>query len=183
MAGNLSLEPASEHPQTPSVAAPRIQGEKRESERALLYWRQKVAQFGDPPPLMSLELTRMLNRDWNHRFLISTDPEIENYIFLIYGKQVAHLLDLPDEPVQRVPMIRQLPQRYVPIFVEGCSEAASRPGPVRKSGRFERWDGQVELYRLAFVPVTVRPNSAVSLVYGAMNCRILAEPPAPDGSR
>lgn len=183
MAENLYLEPGLQHSEVAGVAVPKTQGEQRESERALLYWRQKVAQFGDPPPLMSLELTRMLNRDWNHRFLISTDPSVENYIFLIYGRQVARLLDLPDEPVQRVPMIRQLPQRYLPVFVDGCSEAASRSGPVRKSGRFERWDSQVELFRVVFVPVTVRPNSAASLVYGAINYRILSKPPGADGSR
>lgn len=147
--------------------------EQRESERAVRYWRQKVAQFGGPPPLMAIELSRMLNRDWRHRFLISTDPAVENYTFLIYGQGIARLLDLPDEAVSQVPMIRQLPERYVPIFVGGCREAVERSTPARKTGTFERWDGRVELYRAAFMPVAVRPNSLTSLVYGAFNSRLV----------
>lgn len=156
--------------------------ELREAERAILYWRQKVAQFGGSPPLMSLELTRMLTRDWNHRFLISSDPSTEDYVFLIYGGKIARLLDLPDQPSPQVPMIKQLPQRYVEIFVEGCREAAAGSRPARRSGGFERWDGQAELYRAVFLPVGVRPNSFTSLIYGAFNRRVLRKPPAPLGA-
>lgn len=146
--------------------------ERRQVERAISYWKQKVAQFGGPPPLMAIELPRMLNVDWRHRFLISTDARLENYAFLIYGAAVARLLDLADQAVLRVPMVSQLPRRYLDVFIQGCNEALLHEAPVRKNGSIDRWDGQVELYRSVFMPIAVRPNSSTSLIYGAFNRRV-----------
>lgn len=144
--------------------------------------QQKQAHLGGPPALMPPPLTRMLTRDWNHRFLISTNSAAESFVFLSYGRKVARMLDLPEQPSPRVPMIRQLPQRYRPIFVDGCREAVTCSRPVRKSGQFERWDGHAELYRAVFLPVGVRPAPLTSLIYGAFNRRILRKPTAPLGA-
>jgi hypothetical protein len=64
--------------------------------------------------------------DWSHRFLICTDPGIENAAFVAYGSEFAALLGLPEAVTTIVPMNQRLPSRYQPLFVEGCSNAITQ---------------------------------------------------------
>jgi hypothetical protein len=170
----------------PDVAPrPGQKAELREAERAIKHWNMKVVQFGSPPPLMAFELSQMLKRDWAYRFLISADAMVENHAFLLYGSRFATLLDLPQLPARDTPMMEQLPERYRPLFAQGCEEATQRKNPVRLNGICALEDGGREAYRASFMPVAIRPNSLTQLVYGAFNCRLLrpkratSRPPEP----
>lgn len=168
-------------PSAAGAAHSKSPAELRQSERAVLYWWQKLAQYGDWPPLASLDLERMSSRDWEHRFLIRVHSPVERCAFLIYGQAVARLLGLPDDPVSQVPTVKQLPKRYLPVFVEGCNEVAAGRGPIRKTGAIDRPGDTVEVYRAAFLPVGLEPADA-SFVYGTFNTRILRKRPSADSA-
>ena len=66
-------------------------------------------------------------------------------------------MELPEKPDQSVPMVDQLPARYVPVFTKGCIDAALRSAPVRLQGAADREDGRQELYRVALIAFTAEP--------------------------
>lgn len=166
-----ALDGAEEHPAAADAAASKSPAELRQSERAVLDWWERVGQSGIWPTLPSLDLARMSTRDWRHRFLIRSDSSVESCTFLVYGQTVARLLGLPEEPAPQVPMVQLLPERYLPVFVDGCREVIAGRGPVRRSGALEHGDGTVELYRAVFLPVDAGLEQA-ALIYGAFNSRI-----------
>jgi hypothetical protein len=91
--------------------------------------------------------------------------------FLIYGSSFAQLLELPAEPISGIPINRQIPERYLPLFSEGCRDATAQAAPVWSSGVVVHY-GQIELYRAAFMPLAMQPNSSARLVFGTFNRRI-----------
>jgi len=143
--------------------------ERRESERAIAYWSRKAAQLGSTPTVASLDLASIQTAGWAHRFVIAVDPMVENSALLMYGSNFAKLLELPQKTSPHLPMVRQLPKRFSDVFVLGCSDAHAQKTPVRLEGEIERIDGRRELYRAAFIPVGVKPNSLTHLAFGAFN--------------
>jgi hypothetical protein len=143
--------------------------ERRESERVLAYWDEKTAQLGETPTVAALDLADMNSESWSHRFVIAVDPMVENSALLMYGADFAKLLDLPRKTTPHIPMVRQLPKRLSDVFVRGCGDAHQHNTPVRLEGEIEREDGRRELYRAAFIPVGVKPNSLTHLAFGAFN--------------
>ena len=91
--------------------------------------------------------------------------------FLIYGSGFAKLLELPEKTIRGIPITRQLPRRYLPLFTNGCGHAIAQATPVRLSGVVVDY-GQIELYRAAFMPLAMRLNSSKQLVFGTFNRRI-----------
>jgi len=91
--------------------------------------------------------------------------------FLMYGSRFAQLLELPLEPVAGLRIARQLPRRYLRLFSEGCHDATAHKAPVRLSGAVVDY-GQIELYRAAFMPLAMRQNSQMQLIFGSFNYRI-----------
>src|SRR6266404_2027488 len=91
--------------------------------------------------------------------------------FLTYGSRFAQLLELPEQPISGVPITRQLPGRYLRLFTEGCSDAIAQAAPVRLRGAVVDY-GQIELYRAAFMPLAMQPNSSMQAVFGTFNRRI-----------
>jgi hypothetical protein len=153
-----------------------LQGrERRESERAIAYWEKKVEELGGEATVAALDLAEMQSPDWSHRFVIAVDPVVENSALLLYGSEFGRLLDLPVKRAPHVPMVRQLPKYYSEVFRRGCGDADAGRVPVRIEGEVERPDGRRELYRAAFIPIGVKPNSITHLAFGAFNSRI-AEP-------
>jgi hypothetical protein len=143
--------------------------ERRESERAIAYWERKTAEIGATPTVASLDLGEIHSAGWAHRFVIAVDPVIENSALLMYGSNFARLLDLPERGAPHIPMARQLPRRFSELFVRGCGDAHERKIPIRIEGEVARGDGKRELYRAAFIPVGVKPNSLTHLAFGAFN--------------
>jgi hypothetical protein len=157
--------------EAPSNSAPKAALERRESERAIADWEKETIRLGRPPTLMTLNTAEMTSEKWAHRFIVEVDPIVENCVLLFYGDKFAAVLDLPRKPIRSIPMIHQLPPRFVPVFTRGCIEASSVGGPVRLQGAVERGDGRRELYRAVFIGFTVRPDGLSPLVFGTLNCR------------
>jgi hypothetical protein len=150
---------------------PGLVGELRDTEQAISFWRRKASEFGGLPPTEAFDFSRIIVGAWSHRFVICTDLMVSELVFLIYGSRFAQLLELPDEPISDIPITRRLPKRYLPLFSEGCRDAIAYAAPVRLNGAVVDY-GQVELYRAAFMPLAMRENSSVHLVFGTFNRRI-----------
>ena len=146
---------------------------RREAERAIAYWESRLAELGDDVTVAALDLANTNTRDWSNRFLIAIDPVFERSSLLLYGRDFARLLHLPEQARPDIPMLRKLPQRYVDVFQRGCTEARKEMAPVRLEGEVERHSGRVEQYRAVFIPVGVKPHSLTSFAFGAFNRRIV----------
>jgi len=108
--------------------------------------------------------------DWVHRFLICSDQAVENAAFVAYGLKFAELLGLPEKVTAIIPLNRQIPERYCPLFAEGCRNAMDKQMPARFSGSFEH-DIQAELFRAVFLPIRLQPSFSKWLIFGSFNCR------------
>jgi len=148
-----------------------IVGEQRDTERAITLWHNKASASGGLPPITAFDLSR-LSDDWGHRFLISTDKIVADSVFLIYGSPFARLLELPEAPLSFTPMLEQLPERYRPLFGEGCVEAVTEMAPARFSGAVVH-HGKIEFYRAAFMPCKLNASSWRPLVFGSFNYRVV----------
>ncbi len=145
--------------------------ERRASERAIGYWREKLAQFGDHATIAALDLAALDTDEWSSRFVMTIDPEVNGSALLLYGTDVARMLDLPVGSKARLPMMRRLPERYVPVFRRGCAAVLRHGSPVRVEGQVEREDGQEELFRAILIPVGGSGDKAIRLAFGALSCR------------
>jgi hypothetical protein len=136
--------------------------ERRQSERAVVYWDQKAAEFGSRPTLTRLEPGANIDDgDWPHRFVIAPDRLRELSSFLMCGSSAARLLELADGPVESPLMFRKMPRKYLQIFTWGCNKATASGLPTRLAGAVDRGGGRRQLYRAVFIPV------GVNLVFGA----------------
>jgi len=151
--------------------APAPAGELRDTELAIALWCQKTSECGGLPPPTAFDFSWMIGGAWSHRFLICADAVDGELAFLMYGSRFAQLLELPSEPIAGQRLSRQLPQRYLSLFTEGCHDTTTQKTPVRLSGAVVDF-GQIELYRAAFMPLAMRPNSPMQLVFGSFNYRI-----------
>ena len=146
-------------------------GELRDTELAISLWHQKASERGGLPPPTVFDFSSMIDGAWSYRFLICADTVDGEIAFLMYGTRFAQLLDLPPEPIAGLPIGRQLPPRYLQLFTGGCHDAITQKAPVRLSGAVVDY-GQIELYRAAFMPLAMRPNSPMQLVFGSFNYSI-----------
>jgi hypothetical protein len=147
--------------------------DRRVGERLLAYWDNKLAEFGDQITVAALDLEDMARLDWSNRFLISIDPIVERSSLVMYGKKFASLLQLPEKPRPDLSLLRQLPHRYVEVFLEGCEQAQRERDLVRLEGRVGRRDAKIEQYRIVFIPVGVRPKSLTYFALGAFSNRVI----------
>ena len=146
--------------------------ERRESEIVITDWEEETRRLGRALALMTLDLSAMTGPKWAHRFVISVGPVAEDCILLFYGASFAALMQLPANPEYSVPMMAHLPVRYVPVFAKGCMDAMFQGAPVRMQGTVDRGDGQHELYRAAFIRLSIDAKRLRRLVLGAFNCRV-----------
>lgn len=146
--------------------------DRRVGERLLAYWDNKLAEFGDEVTIAALDLDNIASLDWSNRFLISIDPVVERSSLLMYGKKFASVLQLPERPRPDLSLLRQLPHRYVEVFLQGCAQAHRERSPVRLEGRVARRDAKIEQYRIVFIPVGVRPKSLTCFALGAFSNRV-----------
>jgi len=147
--------------------------DRREGERAVVYWEIRLAELSDDLTIAALDLGSTDRRDWSNRFLIAVDPVLERSSLLLYGPNFARLLHLPEQARPDMPMLRQLPQRYAELFLRGCTQAPKEMAPVHLEGEVERYDGRIEQYRAVFIPVGVKPDLLTSFAFGAFNSRIV----------
>jgi hypothetical protein len=114
----------------------------------------------------------MTTEKWACRFIVALRPAIEDCTFLFYGAKFAALMELPQKPIPSIPMVEQLPARYVPVFTRGCINAALWGTPVRLHGAVER-DGEKELCRAAFIRSSLDTYRQRLFALGAFNCRVI----------
>jgi len=148
-----------------------LAGELRDTERAIMLWHQKACGVGRLPSWTAFDLSRMPG-DWGYRFVIGTGGFVEASEFVTYGVQFARLFELPEKATNDVPMLQQLPERYRPLFSDGCSTAVAEGAPARFSGAVVHF-AKIEIYRAAFMPLEVQPNSPIQLIFGSFNRRAL----------
>jgi hypothetical protein len=129
-------EQQSAHQRHGSVGAPQGRpNERRDIQRTINLWQRHVSEDGDPPLLTSFDFSAMKG-DWGYRFLICSDPTSKIAGFVMYGVKFAQLLNLPHKVTTIAPLMSQIPDRYRPVFAEGCNKALTEPAPARFSGFF-----------------------------------------------
>jgi hypothetical protein len=163
-------EKQSVEPSSASIPAARERpNERRDIQRTINVWQRNVSEDNAPPLLSTFDFSSMQG-NWGHRFLICSDQHVENAAFVMYGKNFAQLLNLPEKVTAIVPLLQQIPERYRPVFADGCSKAMSEPVPARFSGAFSP-DFTAELYRAVFLPIRLHPNWSKWLIFGSFNYR------------
>ena len=145
---------------------------RRESEKVIIDWEHETRRLGRALALIELDYSVMTGPRWAHRFIISVGRVADDFVLLFYGARFGALMGLPTNPEYSVPMMAHLPARYVPVFAKGCIDAMLQGGPVRIQGAVDREDGQQELYRAAFVRLTIDAKRLQRLALGAFNCRV-----------
>jgi hypothetical protein len=141
--------------------------ERRDIQRTIDLWQRNLADGSALPDVETFDFSPM-KQDWGYRFLICSD--LENAAFVMYGAQLARLLALPEKVQTIVPLLQQIPERYQPIFVDGCSKAMTQAAPARFSGTFD-YDFQVELYRGVFLPIRLHRSWSKRLIFGSLSYR------------
>ncbi|MBV9824904.1 MAG: hypothetical protein JO001_04365 [Alphaproteobacteria bacterium] len=145
--------------------------ERRQSERTLVAWEQKLATLGRSPTLPEL-FAAVDTDEWSYGFVVAVDPMVEVSSLLVYGADFARLLDMPKKNLPFVRMSRQLPARYTDLFMRGCTQACHQEAPERVEGEVEREDGRRELFRAIFIPVEPEENSPMRYAFGTFSSRI-----------
>jgi hypothetical protein len=163
---------AVEHFESPDDPTSSAAPERRESERVITDWEEETRRLGRALALMELDFSAMSGPRWGHRFIISVGRVAEDCVLLFCGAKFGALMGLPTNPEYSVPMMAHLPARYVPVFAKGCMDAMLQGGPVRIQGAVDREDGQQELYRAAFVRLSIDAKRLQRLALGAFNCRV-----------
>ena len=151
---------------------PKVARERRELEQVIADWESEAKRLGHHPTLMTLNTTQMIGERWAYRFVIAVSPVPEQCVLIFYGYKFAALLDLPVKPIHSIPMIHQLPRRFVPLFSKGCADAITPGVPVRMEGEIKRQDGRRELYRALFINFRNKPDGRSSLALGTFNFRV-----------
>jgi hypothetical protein len=159
----------------PHDSAPKAVRERRESEQVITDWEQETRRLGHALALMTLDTSAMASPKWAYRFIIAVGPVVEDWSFLFYGARFASLMELPETADRSIPMVAQLPARYVPVFTNGGIASRLSRSAVRMHGAVEREDGGRELFRAAFIRMSLDANRQQHLTFGAFNCR-LADP-------
>jgi hypothetical protein len=167
---NLPAEP-SELPEAPPERTLSAERERRGSEQLIADWEQETRRLGHALALMTLDASTMTGPKWAHRFIIAIGPAVEDSSLLFYGAGFAALLELPETPDHSVPIAAQLPARYVPVFTRGCIASTLSGVAVRMQGAVEREDGGQELYRAAFIRLSLDANRQQRFALGAFNFR------------
>ena len=154
-----------------SVLGQRRPNERREVDRTIKFWQQHRLEDDSPPLLTKFDFSKMRS-DWAHRFLICSDQDLENAAFIAYGVEFAKLLELPEQVTAIISLSRQLPDRYLPLFAEGCSNAMNKQVSAQFSGSFDH-GFRVELFRAVFLPIRLHQSWSKWLIFGSFNYRMV----------
>jgi hypothetical protein len=164
---------ASELPEVQNISIVAAAQERRVTEQLITDWEQETRRLRDVVALMMLDSSTMTGPKWAHRFIMAISrPVVENSSLFFYGPVLAALLELPNTPEHSVPMLAQLPARFVPVFTKGCIASALSSVPVRMHGTIDRDDGGQELYRAVFIRLSLDGNYRQHFALGAFNCRV-----------
>jgi hypothetical protein len=149
----------------------RHSSERRGDRRAIEHWLSNASGNDRIPLLATFDFSPMRG-NWGHHFLICSDQTVENAAFVAYGLKFAELLDLPKTVTAIIPLNQQIPERYRPLFAEGCSNAMNKQMPARFSGSFDH-DFKAELFRAVFLPIRLHRSWSKWLIFGSLNGRVV----------
>jgi hypothetical protein len=155
----------------PQAGQLRASRERRDDRRALEHWLRNASEEERTPLLATFDFAS-IKSDWTHRFLICTDRIIESAAFLAYGLRFAELLELPERVTAITRLNEQIPERYRPLFAEGCSSAMIKQVPARFTGSFDQ-DFKAELFRAVFLPIRLHASWSKWLIFGSFNSRVV----------
>jgi hypothetical protein len=164
---------AGERLETPQVNDSAMPRERRVSEQLITDWEGEARRLGHALALMTLDRSAMTGPKWEHRFIISVNPVVEDSSLLFYGASFAALLGLREAPDHSVRLSAQIPTRYIPVFTRGCITSALSSAAIRVLGTVEREDGRQELYRAAFIRLNLDAPRQQRFVLGAFNYRVV----------
>jgi len=152
--------------------------ERRETDSVIAYWegKQAASSSGAAVRPLALDLGAMRGDAWLHRFLIALAPSDEDAALLRYGANFARLFEIPPGSEPPLPVRQWLPDRLREVFLGGCRQAIENGRPVRLQRIVQRGDGQREMFRCCFIPLSPPEGSPARFVLGAYNSR-LADPP------
>ena len=170
-ADDLPVEP-DDLTDAPHDSAPKAVRERRESEQLITDWGRETRRLGHSLAVMTLDASAMTGPKWAHRFIIAVGPIVKDWSFLFYGARFASLMELPEPADRSVPMVAQLPERYVPVFTNGGIASTLSRIAVRMHGAVEREDGGREFFRAAFIRLRLDANRQQHFALGAFNCRL-----------
>jgi hypothetical protein len=165
----LEEEQSAEPTQMSAAVHRERSNERRDIQRTITLWQQSVGEDGDAPLVETFDFSPM-RKDWGYRFLVCSDQSAETAAFVVYGSKFAQLLGLPERAITSIPVSNQLPERYRPVFADGCGKAMTEPAPARLSGSFH-YDIKAELYRAVFLPIRLHPDWTKRLIFGSFNYR------------
>jgi hypothetical protein len=146
--------------------------ERRVSEQLIVDWEEERRRLGNALALVTLDGSAMTGPKWAHRFIIAVNPVVGDSSLLFYGASFAALLELPEIPDRSSRLTALLPTRYISVFTKGCIASTFSILPVRTYGAVEREDGRQELYRAAFIRVSLHAYRQQHFVLGAFNYRV-----------
>jgi hypothetical protein len=168
--GSTALEGVPTAPKPLSGAVqPGRSNERRDVQRAIEHWQRNTWGKDCIPFLDTFDFSSMRG-DWGHRFLICGGDAVEKSVFVTYGSKFAQLLGLSKTALSAIPIIQQIPEPYLDMFVEGCSQANMESSPVVLEGTFSV-ESKLELFRAVFMPILLQPNWSKRLILGSFNCR------------
>ena len=165
----MAVEERSPDPAT--VVGQKRPNERRQVDRTIKFWQQNLSEADSPPLLAKFDFSAMKG-DWAHRFLICSDQNLESAAFAAYGGAFAELLELPERLTAIVPLSRQLPECYLPLFAEGCRNAIDKQVSAQFSGSFDH-GFQAELFRAVFLPIRLHQRWSKWLIFGTFNYRMV----------
>jgi hypothetical protein len=167
---------AGEPLEAPQTNAAAVAWERRVSEQLIADWEGEARRPGHTLARMTLDVSALTGPRWAHRFIIAVNPVIADSCFLLYGVNFAALMGLPGMPDYSIPMAAQLPTRYVPVFTRGCITSTFSSSAVRTQGAVEHDDGRQELYRAAFIRLSLNADLRRHFTLGAFNRRVIEQP-------
>ena len=162
-------EEASAHLSVVGTEPRQRSNERRDIQRTIDLWQRNILDGDTAPSLTNFDFSP-LKGDWGHRFLICSDQTVDAAAFILYGAKFAELLNLPEKVTAIVPLLQQVPERYRPVFAQGCTRAMREPRPARFSGSFS-YDFKAELYRAVFLPIRLHPSWSKRFIFGSLNYR------------
>ena len=172
-ANDLPIEP-DRLPDAPHEKTPIAAREQRETERLITDWERETRQLGHALALMTLDVSAMTGPKWAHRFIIAVDPVVEDSPSFL-RREIRLALGIAGDAKSFHPDSRPAADAIHPGVQRGCITSTLSSSAVRMQGAVERENGGQELYRAAFIRLSLDGNRRQHLVLGAFNCRV-AEP-------
>ena len=148
--------------------------DRREAERVMAYWDEKLEELGDEATIAALDLAAI-----NNAGLVQPLPDRGRR----EGRAIGALDVRPAIRAAARPAGEAADRSAddAPVAAALCPTCFCAAAPRRRSrwarcgwkARSSATDERIEQYRAVFIPVKVRPNSLTRFAFGAFNSRVV----------